>query len=51
MRGYIEDCLKRQLKQYVDKRKQAIANIPAAVEEILETAVISDINETTTPRK
>jgi hypothetical protein len=51
MRGYIEDWLERQLKQDVDKRKQAVANIPAVVEDILETAVVNDINETITARK
>jgi hypothetical protein len=34
MRGYIEYLLERQLKQDVDKRQQAVANIPAAVEDI-----------------
>jgi hypothetical protein len=34
MRGYIEYLLERQLKQDVDKRQQAVASIPAAVEDI-----------------
>jgi hypothetical protein len=45
MRGYIEEWLKRQLKQVVDKRQQAVASIPVAVEDILETTVVGDINE------
>jgi hypothetical protein len=51
MRGYIEYWLERQLKQDVDKRQQAVASIPAAVEDILETTVVGDINKMTTARK
>jgi hypothetical protein len=51
MRGYIEEWLERQLKQATDERQQAVANIPAVVEDILETAVVSDINEMTVTRK
>jgi hypothetical protein len=51
MRGYIEYWLERQLKQDVDKRRQAVAIIPAAMEDILETAVVGDINKMTTTRK
>jgi hypothetical protein len=51
MRGYIEEWIERQLKQAVDKRQQAVASIPTAVEDILETAVVSNINETTTAIK
>jgi hypothetical protein len=39
------------LKQAVNKRKQVVANILAVVEDILETTVVGDINETTTARK
>jgi hypothetical protein len=51
MRGYIEYWLERQLKQDVDKRQQAVASISAAVEDILETTVIGDINKMTTASK
>jgi hypothetical protein len=51
MRSYIEEWLERQLKQATDERQQAVASIPAAVEDILETPVVDDINETTTARK
>jgi hypothetical protein len=51
MRGYIEEWLERQLKQAADERQQAVASIPAAMENILETAVIGDINEMTVARK
>jgi hypothetical protein len=33
------------------ERQQAVAIIPAVVEDILETAVVGDINETTAARK
>jgi hypothetical protein len=39
------------LKQVADKRQQTVAIIPAAVEDILETAVVDDINETTAARE
>jgi hypothetical protein len=51
MRGYIEYWLERQLKQDVDKRQQAVTNIPAVVEDILETTVVSDINKMTIASK
>jgi hypothetical protein len=51
MIGYIEYWLGRQLKQDVDKRQQAVASILAAVEDILETTVVGDINKMTTARK
>jgi hypothetical protein len=51
MIGYIEYWLERQLKQDDEKRQRAIASIPAAVEDILETTVIGDINKMTTARK
>jgi hypothetical protein len=51
MRGYIEEWLERQLKHAVDERQQAIASIPAALEDILETAVVGDINEMTATNK
>jgi predicted DNA binding CopG/RHH family protein len=47
MRSYIEEWLERQLKQTADERQQVVASILAVVEDILETAVIGDINETT----
>jgi hypothetical protein len=51
MRCYIEYWLERQLKQDVEKRQQAVASIPAAVEDILETTVVGDINKMTIARK
>jgi hypothetical protein len=51
MRSYIEEWLERKLKQAADERQQAVALIPAVVEDILETAVVGDINEMTTVRK
>jgi hypothetical protein len=45
MRAYIEEWVERQLKQAANERQQAVASIPAAVENILETAVVADINE------
>ena len=51
MRRYIEEWLERRLKQADDERQQAVANIPAAIKDILKTAVIGDINEKTASRK
>ena len=51
MRGYIEYWLERQLKQDVDKRQQVVASISTAVEDILETTVVDDINKMTTASK
>ena len=51
MGGYIEECLERQLKQVVDERKQVVSSIPAAVEDILETTVVGDINKMKIARK
>jgi hypothetical protein len=51
MRGYIEEWLERQLKQATNKRQQAVANIPTTIEDILQTAVVGDINEPTIARK
>jgi hypothetical protein len=51
LRAYIEEWVKRQLKQAANERQQTVANIPVAVENILETAVIVDINERATARK
>jgi len=51
MRGYIEYWLGRQLKQDVEKRQHAVASIPTAMEDILETTVIGDINKITTASK
>jgi hypothetical protein len=51
MKGYIEYWLERKLKQDVGKRQQAVANIPAAMEDILETTVVSDINKMKTASK
>jgi hypothetical protein len=51
MIGYIEYWLERQLKQDDEKRQQAVASIPAAVEDILETTVVGDINKMTTASK
>jgi hypothetical protein len=42
MRSYIKEWLERELKQATDERQQAIATIPA---------VVNDINETTSARK
>jgi hypothetical protein len=51
MRSYNEEWLERQLKQVAKERQQAVAIIPAVVEDILETAVVSDINEMIAARK
>jgi hypothetical protein len=51
MIGYIEYWLEKQLKQDDEKRQQGVASIPAAVEDILETTVVGDINKMTTARK
>jgi hypothetical protein len=51
MRGYIEYWLERQLRQDVDKRQQAVASIPAVMEDILETTVVGNINKMTTASK
>jgi hypothetical protein len=45
MRAYIEEWVERQLKQVTNERQQVVARIPAAVENILETAIVPDINE------
>jgi hypothetical protein len=45
MRSYIQEWVERQLKQVADERQQAVASIPAVIEDIIETAVISDIDE------
>jgi hypothetical protein len=39
------------LKQDVDKRQQAVASIPVAMEDILETTVVGDIKKMTTASK
>jgi hypothetical protein len=46
MRSYIQEWLERQLKQAVDERQQAVVRIPAAIDDIIETVVVGDINET-----
>ena len=46
MRIYIEEWLERELKQTANKRKQAVVRIPAAIDNIIETTVVDDINET-----
>jgi hypothetical protein len=51
MRGYIEEWIERKLKQAADRRQQAVASIPIVGEDILETTVVDDINETTNARK
>jgi hypothetical protein len=51
MRIYIEEWLKRQLKQAADESQQAVVSIPVVVEDILESAVVDDINETATASK
>jgi hypothetical protein len=51
MRSYIEEWVERQLKQAANERQQAVPDIPTAVENILETAIVADINETTAARK
>jgi hypothetical protein len=45
MRAYIEEWVERKLKQAANERQQAVASIPTALENILETAVVADINE------
>jgi hypothetical protein len=51
MRAYIEEWVERQLKQAANERQQAVSNIPAVVENILENTVIADINERASARK
>jgi len=51
MRSYIQEWLERQLKQAIDERQQEVARIPAAVNDIIETVSVDDINETTSIRK
>ena len=51
MRSYIEEWVERQLKQAANERQQPVTGIPTAVENILQTAIIADIHETTTPSK
>jgi hypothetical protein len=51
MRRYIEEWVERQLKQAANERQQAVLIIPTAVENILETAIVADINETTAASK
>jgi hypothetical protein len=51
MRSYIEEWVERQLKQTANERQQVVPDIPTAVENILETAVVVDINETTATSK
>jgi hypothetical protein len=51
MRSYIEEWLERKLKQVAKERQQEVAIIPAVIKDILETAVISEINETIAARK
>ena len=41
MRSYIEEWLERELKQATDERKQAVAKIPAVVDDINETTAAS----------
>jgi hypothetical protein len=45
MRVYIEEWVKRQLKQAANERQQIVASIPTALKNILETTVVADINE------
>jgi hypothetical protein len=45
MKSYIQEWLERQLKQATDERQQAIAKIPATIDDIIETTVVDDINE------
>jgi hypothetical protein len=42
MRSYIEEWIKRELKQVTDERQQVVVRIPA---------VVNDINEMKTTRK
>ena len=51
MRAYIEEWVERQLKQATNKTQQAVCRILAVVEDILEIAVVDDINETVAARK
>jgi hypothetical protein len=51
MRIYIEEWHETKLKQVVDERQQTVSRIPAAVNDITETAVVDNINETTTAIK
>jgi hypothetical protein len=51
MRTYIKEWLERELKQAIDERQQAVARIPAVVNDIIETTVVDDINETPAARK
>jgi hypothetical protein len=51
MRSYIEEWLERELKQAADERQQAVARIPATVDDINETTAVGDINEMTAARK
>jgi hypothetical protein len=51
MRSYIEEWVEIQLKQTANERQQVVPDIPTVVENILETAVVTDTNETTTASK
>jgi hypothetical protein len=51
MRAYIEEWVEIQLKQVANERQQTVANILAAVENILETVVVADIIERATANK
>jgi hypothetical protein len=51
MRSYIEEWVEGQLKQAANERQQAVPGIPTVMENILETAIIADINEMTVARK
>jgi hypothetical protein len=39
------------LKQAIDERKQVVSRIPVVIDDIIETATIDNINETTTAIK
>lgn len=51
MRSYIEEWREMQLKQVDDERQKAVVRIPTVVDDIIETAVVSDINEVEATRK
>jgi len=51
IRSYNEEWFQRKLKQVAKERQQEVAIIPAVIKDILETAVISEINETIAARK
>jgi hypothetical protein len=51
MRSYIEECVERKLKHATNERQRAVPRIPTTVENILETAIVADINETIATRK